>query len=70
MDEIFYKSARHGIHKVIYVEQMGELYAGKDVNQCIPQIHLRRAGVAILIYEWTRRHRSGTIFPVIGASNQ
>lgn len=33
MDEIFYKSARHGIHKVIYVERMGELYAGKDVNQ-------------------------------------
>lgn len=33
MDEIFYKSARHGIHKVIYAERMGELYAGKDVNQ-------------------------------------
>lgn len=33
MDEIFYKPARHGIHKVIYVERMGELYAGKDANQ-------------------------------------
>lgn len=69
MDEIFYKSARHGIHKVIYVERMGELYAGKDANQRT-EIHLRRAGVAILIYEWMRRHRSGTIFSVIGASNQ